>query len=118
MTVTYDQNDTTTNKASAGDPVAVPIGSAPAYENNNNNNHNNVAPSTSGKATASMVCGIIGILIFGIILGPIAICLGTSAKQDIRASNGQIQGEGQANAGITCGIIAVVIWIIVVIVYF
>ena len=113
MTSTYDQN-TTTNKASTGDPVAVPIGDAPAY---NNNNNNVVSPTTSGKATASLICGIIGILIFGIILGPIAICLGVSARQEIRNSGGQIKGEGQATAGITCGVIAIIIWIIVVAMY-
>ena len=70
---------------------------------------------TSGKATASIVCGIVGILIFGIILGPIAICLGISAKNEIKESSGTITGIGQANAGITCGAIAILIWVIVVV---
>eukprot|EP00977_Amphora_coffeiformis_P008725 scaffold1982_cov93-Amphora_coffeaeformis.AAC.47 len=99
MTSTFAYNDPP-NKGTA---VAVPIGEAPAYNNNNQNqnyntNVNSVPRTTSGKATASLICGIIGILIFGIILGPIAICLGVSARQDIRNSNGQIEGEGQANA--------------------
>ena len=73
---------------------------------------------TSGKATASLVCGIIGILIFGIILGPLAIGLGVSAKNDINNSQGTLTGTGQAAAGIVCGAVAIVIWVIVVVLYY
>ena len=73
--------------------------------------------TTSGKAIASLVCGIIGILIFGIILGPLAICLGVSAKNDIKARPGELGGTCQADAGIICGAVALVIWVIVVVLY-
>lgn len=72
---------------------------------------------TSGKAVASMWCGIIGILIFGIILGPIAIGLGSSAKKDIAENPDTVKGECQANAGITCGIIGLLLWVIWIIVW-
>jgi len=72
---------------------------------------------TSGKATAAMVCGIVGLLLFGIILGPIAICLGVSAKSEINQKPRELQGSCQANAGITCGIVAIVLWIILIITY-
>lgn len=49
-----------------------------------------------------MVCGIVGLLLFGIILGPIAIALGAWAKSD--PSQG---GSGMATAGIVLGIIDV-----------
>ena len=112
MTHTYDYNNTQ-NKASTGDPVAVPVGSAPTY----NNPRSSFVPTTSSKATASLICGIIGIIILGFILGPVAIGLGVSAQQDIRNSNGHLKGEGQAVAGITCGAVALVLWIIIVCVY-
>ena len=48
-------------------------------------------PETSGKAIAAMVLGIVGII------------LGHSALTDIRASAGQIGGDGMAKAGIIIG---------------
>ncbi|MDR0824903.1 MAG: DUF4190 domain-containing protein [Prevotella sp.] len=53
----------------------------------------------SGRATASVVCGIVGFFIAGIILGPIAILLGYSAKKQ------GYQGT-KAKAGIILGIVA------------
>lgn len=73
---------------------------------------------TSGKAIASLVCGIIGILIAGIIFGPLAIILGVLAKKEINQNPRGIQGKGQATAGIVCGIIAIIVWLIIVIVMF
>jgi Domain of unknown function (DUF4190) len=74
-------------------------------------------PQTHGKATAAMVCGIVGILLCGVILGPIAIVLGTQAKNEIRASGGRLTGEGMATAGIVCGIIAIVLFVTTIIVW-
>ena len=88
--------------------TAIPSGQAPAPAYNRENN---------GKAVAAMVCGIVGIFIFGIILGPIAICLGTAAKQEIKANPDKMKGNCQANAGISCGIVAIVIWVIFLILY-
>ena len=68
------------------------------------------AQGSNGKATASMVCGIVGIVVFGIILGPIAIILGVLARREIE-STGQ-RGRGMATAGIVLGIIAVVFFFI------
>ena len=82
------------------------------------NNTKVLDAQVSGKAQTAMICGIIGIFIFGIILGPIAICLGSSAKEEIKASNGKLKGEGKAQTGIVCGIIAVIIWLIVVVTLF
>jgi uncharacterized Tic20 family protein len=75
------------------------------------------APNTSGEATAAMICGIIGLLFFGIILGPIAICLGVSAKNKIKQNPEALTGECQATAGIVMGSIAVVLWVIAIIFY-
>ncbi|MET9918371.1 DUF4190 domain-containing protein [Streptomyces sp. NPDC006435] len=60
----------------------------------------------SGKATASMVLGILGLVLIPIILPIIALCLGISAKR--MADRGEGGGRGQAVAGIVMGIIGVV----------
>ena len=61
---------------------------------------------TNGKAIASLVLGIVGMLFFGIILGPLAIVFSVLAKKEIdRTGQG---GRGMATAGLVLGIIAVV----------
>ena len=67
------------------------------------------AADSSGKATASLILGIVAILAFwvpiaGVIAGAIAIVLGSSAKGDIR--NRGLRGSGMATAGVTLGVIA------------
>jgi ABC-type phosphate transport system permease subunit len=70
---------------------------------------------TSSKATGALVCGIIGLLVCGVILGPVAIYLGTQAKREIGLSNGRLKGEGMATAGIVMGIIAIIGFVISII---
>ena len=67
---------------------------------------------TAGKATAALVCGIVGLLLCGVVLGPVAIYLGTQAKKEIRRSDGRLKGEGLATAGIVMGVIALIGFII------
>ncbi len=67
---------------------------------------------TSGKAIASLVCGIAGLIIAGIILGIIAVILGVVAKREIDASP-SITGGGLAIAGIAIGAIAFVLAIVI-----
>jgi ABC-type phosphate transport system permease subunit len=64
-------------------------------------------PVTDGKAVASLVCGLVGILCF--IPAIVAIVLGVSARGRIDASNGRLTGRGMAVAGMVLGIIGVVI---------
>jgi hypothetical protein len=101
---------TTTITMSSDYPIksTVPMGNQypPQY------NHTQV---TIGEATASMICGIVGLFFFGIILGPIAIFLGVAAKKKIKENPQGLTGEGQATAGIVCGSIAVAGWIILII---
>ena len=72
-------------------------------------------PRNHSQATSALVVAIVGLLIFGIILGPLAIYLGTNARNDIEASNGQLLGLGKAKAAIVIGIIATVLWAITLI---
>lgn len=112
MTLASDKTSHTSN-------VAVPVGTSDPVAKD----PADILTHTSGKATTSMVCGIISIVVFGIILGPIAICLALSAKREIREKSGQVHGECrvhgecQAQTGLICGIVAVVFWIIGLIAY-
>lgn len=70
----------------------------------------------SGKATAAMVLGILGVLVaflipaVGLILGVIAIVFGRMAKTE--TATGRKSGRGNAQAGFVLGIIAVVVAVI------
>ncbi|MGW2176782.1 DUF4190 domain-containing protein [Streptomyces sp. NPDC001732] len=63
------------------------------------------APLPGGKATASMVLGILGLVLVPIILPIIALCLGVSAKR--MADRGEGGNRGQAVAGIVMGSVGV-----------
>ncbi|MFE4798895.1 DUF4190 domain-containing protein [Streptomyces sp. NPDC056708] len=63
------------------------------------------APLPSGKATASMVLGIIGLLLIPIIPPIIALCLGISARR--MADRGEGGGRGMATAGMVMGIVGI-----------
>lgn len=68
---------------------------------------------SNGKATASMVCGIIGIVVFGLILGIIAIALGSSAKREMAQDPWKYSNSGAATAGQVLGIIDVVAGVLI-----
>ena len=56
---------------------------------------------TSGKALASLVTGIFGLLIFPIAIA--AIILGHMSRSEIRKSNGRLRGDGMATTGLVMG---------------
>jgi hypothetical protein len=61
---------------------------------------------TNGLAIASLICGIIGLIFFNVILGPIAIVLGFVGMRQAAAKG----GAGMAKAGIILGVIDLVIF--------
>jgi hypothetical protein len=81
------------------------------------------APKNEGLAVGALVCGIIGALcglagVCGVVIAPVGIGLGISARRRIARSNGALKGEGMALAGIILGAIGTVVsivWIIVLI---
>ena len=75
-------------------------------------------PKTSAMATASLVCGIVGILVFGIVLGPLAIIFGAIATNRINEKPLELEGRGMAKAGIICGIVAIALWLVLIIVWY
>lgn len=76
---------------------------------------------TSGKAIASLVTGLVGLITlccgFFVISSIVGVVLGVLARRDIRASNGTLGGGGMALTGIisgAVGIVAVVVWLALV----
>ncbi|MCC6829724.1 MAG: DUF4190 domain-containing protein [Thermoleophilia bacterium] len=72
-------------------------------------------PPASGRATAAMVLGIVGLAsgFTGVTLlcAVAANVLGSLALQDIAASGGRLGGRGKAVAGMWCAVSALVAWI-------
>ena len=60
------------------------------------------AVKNSGKAIASLVCGIVGLIVFGPVLGTIALVMGVLARKET-APVGPYRGRGMATAGIVLG---------------
>ena len=81
----------------AGQPVAPapPVATTPQLQTPSPD-----AP-TSGKALASLITGIFGLLFFPI--GIAAIILGHMSRSEIRNSNGRLKGDGMATAGLVMG---------------
>jgi hypothetical protein len=74
------------------------------------------ALGTSGQAIASMVLGIVSLVIFylGFVTGIIGLCLGVVAIKKCKP-RGPLKGRGMAIAGIVCSIVALALWLIVLI---
>ena len=68
------------------------------------------APGASGKATASLVLGLVGLVFCPLICSVLAIVFGYQGRREIAASGGQLSGSGSATAGIILGWIGTVIY--------
>jgi hypothetical protein len=66
-------------------------------------------PTSSGKATAALVLGILGLVFCPLICSVLALVFGYQARNEIDGSGGQISGRGNAKAGIVLGWVGVVI---------
>ena len=62
---------------------------------------------TDGKATASLILGILSLVCIGAIAGIPAIILGHISRSNIRKSMGRLKGDGMALAGLVMGYISV-----------
>jgi len=72
--------------------------------------------SNSGKAIASMVTGLIGLITLCcglfVVASITALILGIIARKEIRASNGALKGDGMALTGIITGVIGLLLFIV------
>lgn len=64
-------------------------------------------PQTDGKATGSLVLGILSLLCFSFLAGIPAIILGHISRKNIRQSMGRLKGDGMALAGLIMGYISI-----------
>ncbi len=78
-----------------------------------------VPQKTSGKAIASFVTGLVGLLTiccgFLVVTSIVALVLGILARKDIAGSNGQLKGDGMALTGIITGVIGILMVIVSII---
>jgi hypothetical protein len=74
-------------------------------------------PATPGSATAALILGICGLLVCGVILGPLAIVYGNKARREIDSSGGRLGGRGMATAGLVLGWVALGLWAIWIIIF-
>ncbi len=101
--ISVSKKDVLTVKAADGE-VIYRNGGKSSYENNSEEQ------KTNGLAVASMVTGIVGLLltlsIFGFILGALGIIFGGVALKQIKKNQEKYKGKGLAITGLVCGIIA------------
>lgn len=71
-------------------------------------------PQSCGLATASLVCGIVSMVMCGPLTGIPAVICGHKAKRRIAESRGQLTGEGLALAGLIMGYLSLA-WLIVIV---
>lgn len=73
-------------------------------------------PKTNGKSIASLVLGILSVMIpyGGFLLGILAIIFSSLSFKDIKRKNEQ--GKGLAVAGLVCGIVGTVLWGIIILI--
>jgi hypothetical protein len=95
----YDQPPAYENQAYPPAPPAQPSGYPQPRQNN-------------GMAIASLVCGIAGLFLFGVVLGPLAVIFGALGLS--RANRGA-SGRGMAIAGLVLGLIATVVAVILLV---
>ena len=62
---------------------------------------------TDGKATGSLILGILSLLCFSFLAGVPAVILGHMSRKNIRESMGRLKGDGMALAGLIMGYISI-----------
>lgn len=70
---------------------------------------------SNGMGVAALVCGILSLLLFGCIFGPLAIIFGSIGIA--KANRGEATNKGAAGTGLGLGIAGSVIWLIVVLAF-
>jgi hypothetical protein len=73
--------------------------------------------TNNGKAIASLVLGIVGIIACPIVFSIIGLILGYQARNEIAASGGWQTGESLAKAGIILGWVGLVLYIVFFTIY-
>ena len=67
--------------------------------------------AANGMAIAGLVCGIVGLFVFAIVLGALAIIFGAIGRSKARAGAG---GATMATWAIGLGVVDIVLWIVLI----
>ena len=78
----------------------------------------NPTRQTSALAITSLVSGILGWTLLPLLGALVAIITGHMARREIRAANGQLDGDGLAVTGLVLGWINVMLAVLLVLVIF
>jgi hypothetical protein len=100
-------------------PAAQPYSAAPVYGQvgygaMGAENFSPEVMALQSKARTSLICGIIGFLCFGIILGPIAFISGFKSRSKL-SQLGVSQGQGMALAGMILGVVDVLFFFVFIV---
>lgn len=87
-------------------PPPPPLGDLPANFDGTPMNHK--------RAIASLVFGVLGIIILPVVFGLIAIVLGVQARQAIRQQPHFYKGDSTALAGIVLGVLDIVAFVAII----
>jgi hypothetical protein len=64
---------------------------------------------TNGLAVAGLVCGVVGVFVLNIVLGPLAVIFGGVG---LRNANRGASGRGMALAGVILGVFDIVLFVV------
>ena len=67
--------------------------------------------AANGMAIAGLVCGIVGLFVFAVVLGVLAIVFGAIGRSRARAGAG---GATMATWAIGLGVVDIVLWIVLI----
>lgn len=67
-----------------------------------------------GRATAALVCSVVGLFICPVVFSVIAIVLGTQARREIDAEPERYSNRGQAQWGVNLGWIGLVLGLVII----
>ena len=72
---------------------------------------------SSGKATAALVMGILGLLFCPLVCSVLALVFGYQSRREMDASGGRLGGRGNATAGIVLGWIGLAIMVALLVLF-
>ena len=84
---------------------------APANNNSNQNDNSSNEPVTHWAAIVGMICSLVGLFLFGLVLGLAGIIFSAIALSAIKKNPEKYKGKGMAITGLVAGGIGLVLWI-------
>lgn len=68
--------------------------------------------NSNGLAIAGLVCGIVGVFLFNVILGPLAVIFGATG---LRNSRRGARHHGMALAGVILGVFDIILFVVMIV---